>query len=197
MPSVTGWCRRAAGRLTPFTSTRHSRHAPTVVRPGRLHSVGMKMRFSRATSRMVWSSRAPTSRAVDGQGSDADGSFTHFATSSLTGRQVRALAAGDVVVVLVAGNISAWSAPGWARVCPSPHRLVLRTRSHSSSSSARSAGVASPGGDLLQQRVHLLRSGAARHALAARFAHAEFHEVLAPHPPCTRSRPSRSCRPNP
>src|SRR5690242_2136160 len=49
-------------RGTPLTSTRHRRQAPTAVSPGRSHRVGTKMPFSRATSRIVWSSRAPTSR---------------------------------------------------------------------------------------------------------------------------------------
>ena len=62
MPSATRVTQAGSSLLMPFTSTRHSRQAPTVRRPGRWHSVGMEMPFSRATSRIVWSSRAPTSR---------------------------------------------------------------------------------------------------------------------------------------
>ena len=75
------------------------------------------------------------------------------------------------------GSSAACSAPGWAPSgpartgwCLAPRRTALRAR-RGRPSSAR------PSVMRLQQVVHLRRADAAGHALAARLAHAEFHEV--------------------
>src|ERR1019366_1815708 len=83
--------------------------------------------------------------AIDGQRLDADGiARAHKVTSSL----VLHVPAGQPSPVTWASYSSrkyfSVVTMGLGALCPSPHRLVLRTSSQSSSSSATSAGVASP-----------------------------------------------------
>src|ERR1035438_151051 len=63
MPSCTGVTHAAISLGVPFTSTRHRRHAPIGDSPFNSHNVGMKILFWRATSRIVSSGRALTSRS--------------------------------------------------------------------------------------------------------------------------------------
>src|ERR1039457_3877758 len=63
MPSWTRVTQAAISLGVPFTSTRHIRHAPTSDRPFNSHKVGRKILFWRATSRIVSSGRALTSRS--------------------------------------------------------------------------------------------------------------------------------------
>src|ERR1039457_4067685 len=83
--------------------------------------------------------------AIDGQRLDADGSArAHKVTSSF----VLQVPAGQPSPVTWASYSSrkyfSVVTMGLGALCPSPHRLVLRTSSQSSSSSATSAGAASP-----------------------------------------------------
>src|SRR5579883_677398 len=62
MPSSTLVTHAGKSLLTPFTSTRQRRQAPTADRPSKRHMVGMNMPSSCAASRIVSVSRALTSR---------------------------------------------------------------------------------------------------------------------------------------
>ena len=66
MFSATLVTQRATMRLLPPTSTRQSRHAPTLLTPSSRQSVGMWMPASSAASRIVCSSRGADELAVDG-----------------------------------------------------------------------------------------------------------------------------------
>ena len=68
MPSCTGVVQAGSRRLTPETSTMHSRQAPTGVRFSSQHSVGMYLPLARATSRIVWPSCGGDVFAVDSDG---------------------------------------------------------------------------------------------------------------------------------
>ena len=136
----------------------------------------MKMPFSRATSRMVWSSRAPTSLAVDGQGFDADvgcscGHLLRLWPRPTVQTPARAALVARCGRCTRRGSSAACSAPDSGAVWPRPHRLVLATRSHSCFEQREVAGRrASPSRDLLQDVVHLRGADAAGNALAARLA---------------------------
>src|ERR1019366_143280 len=89
--------------------------------------------------------------AVDGQRLDADGSAgAHFVTSSrsVTASEPLQVPAGQPPPVTWASYSSrkyfSVVTTGLGALCPSPHKLVWRTSSQSSSSSVTSAGVASP-----------------------------------------------------
>ena len=58
MPSATLVTQAGRSLLDPFTSVRHMRHAPTLLRPCKWQSVGMLIPASKAASRMVSPSSA-------------------------------------------------------------------------------------------------------------------------------------------
>ena len=173
-------CTQAGSRRSsPSTSTRHRRQAPTSVSPSRWHRVGMKIPFSRATSRMVWSSRAPTSVPSIVRVLTRRGRSCHHLAVSIAGRrpagQTLVLDVGQVLVAEVAQGAEDRVRRAW----PRPHRLVFFTMSHSSSSSARSSHGRPAPPVILSSRSYIWAvPDAARNALAAGFAPAEFHEVL-------------------
>ena len=139
------------------------------------------MLFSRATSRMVWSSRAPTSRPSMVSGLDADGDFAgscgHLRRLRLADARPGSRCRRREPRIPSRKYRSVLST-GLGAVCPSPHRLVFlhQVAELFQQRQIRRRGLS--GGDLLQDVVHLLRADAARNALAAGFGHAELHEEL-------------------